>query len=97
MPQATLKALIVDTDFRSRTFVREALSALGDELRFALITSKAALKRGEEGIAAEPSADPKCERCWHYVPDVGLHAEHPGLCGRCFSNLAGDGETRTRA
>ena len=25
----------------------------------------------------------KCERCWHWEPDVGRHAEHPTLCGRC--------------
>jgi isoleucyl-tRNA synthetase len=25
----------------------------------------------------------KCERCWHWETDVGRHAEHPTLCGRC--------------
>lgn len=25
----------------------------------------------------------KCERCWHWEPDVGRHADHPTLCGRC--------------
>jgi len=25
----------------------------------------------------------KCERCWHWETDVGLHKEHPTLCGRC--------------
>jgi len=25
----------------------------------------------------------KCERCWHWETDVGSHAEHPTLCGRC--------------
>ena len=29
----------------------------------------------------------KCERCWHYESDVGQHAEHPHLCGRCVSVL----------
>jgi isoleucyl-tRNA synthetase len=28
---------------------------------------------------------------------VGSHAEHPGLCGRCVSNLYGEGEARVHA
>ncbi|MEB3276732.1 MAG: isoleucine--tRNA ligase [Cyanobacteriota bacterium] len=31
----------------------------------------------------------KCERCWHYETDIGSHAEHPTLCGRCVAVLAG--------
>ena len=48
----------------------------------------------DEGITVTPSANPKCERCWHYVADVGAHAEHPGLCARCVTNLFGAGERR---
>jgi isoleucyl-tRNA synthetase len=29
----------------------------------------------------------KCERCWHVEPDVGHHASHPTLCGRCVAVL----------
>ncbi|MBV8537565.1 MAG: class I tRNA ligase family protein, partial [Alphaproteobacteria bacterium] len=25
----------------------------------------------------------KCERCWRVLPEVGRHADHPTLCGRC--------------
>jgi isoleucyl-tRNA synthetase len=25
----------------------------------------------------------KCQRCWKVLPDVGRHADHPTLCGRC--------------
>ena len=25
----------------------------------------------------------KCQRCWKVLPEVGQHAAHPGLCGRC--------------
>ncbi|WP_333671993.1 isoleucine--tRNA ligase [Elioraea tepidiphila] len=25
----------------------------------------------------------KCERCWKVLPEVGSHADHPGLCDRC--------------
>jgi isoleucyl-tRNA synthetase len=31
----------------------------------------------------------KCERCWHVETDIGTHAEHPTLCGRCVSAVGG--------
>ena len=43
------------------------------------------------------SSAPKCERCWHYRPDVGHDSAHPGLCTRCTSNLFGAGERRAHA
>jgi isoleucyl-tRNA synthetase len=47
------------------------------------------------GIREKRSDDPKCIRCWHHRPDVGVHAEHPEICGRCVSNLPGGaGEIR---
>jgi isoleucyl-tRNA synthetase len=45
-------------------------------------------------VAAQPSDAPKCIRCWHYRTDVGSHAEHPQICGRCVENVDGPGETR---
>ena len=27
----------------------------------------------------------KCERCWHWELDLGKHAAHPTICGRCVS------------
>jgi isoleucyl-tRNA synthetase len=48
----------------------------------------------EEGVVVTPSSHQKCERCWHYRADVGTHADHPGICGRCVSNLFGNGEAR---
>ena len=36
----------------------------------------------------------KCERCWHYCDDVGSVEAHAELCGRCVTNVDGDGETR---
>jgi isoleucyl-tRNA synthetase len=45
-------------------------------------------------VAAQPSTAQKCVRCWHYRADVGLHAEHPELCGRCVENVDGPGENR---
>ena len=30
----------------------------------------------------------KCARCWHYETDIGTHASHPTLCGRCVAVLS---------
>ncbi|MBS0325212.1 MAG: isoleucine--tRNA ligase [Proteobacteria bacterium] len=74
------------------------LAALGDDLRFVLITSSASVRLGDAlAIAVVPSAHAKCERCWHWRSDVGVDPEHPGLCGRCHANLFGAGEARRHA
>jgi isoleucyl-tRNA synthetase len=88
----------------------EQINSLGDELRFVLISSAASVQpwpaRPEAvepselpGLAVQVtvSAHEKCERCWHRRPDVGTHAEHPTLCGRCISNIEGPGEQRRYA
>jgi isoleucyl-tRNA synthetase len=31
----------------------------------------------------------KCERCWHYETEIGQHAAHPTVCGRCVAVLEG--------
>mgnify|MGYP001788148209 FL=1 len=74
------------------------LSSLGNDLKFVFITSAINPVAGntyKTSVAA--SSNTKCERCWHYVEDVGSHAEHPTICSRCISNLHGAGETRTFA
>ena len=78
------------------------LQSLKDDLRFVLITSRATVTpvadAKDEAVAVHPSEHAKCERCWHYRDDVGGPAsEHPGLCGRCVSNLHGAGEARAHA
>ena len=73
----------------------DLLQSLGDDLKFVFITSKVTLQSGEElRIEVTPASAAKCERCWHYRDDVGSNPEHPTLCGRCDSNLHGDGEKR---
>jgi isoleucyl-tRNA synthetase len=77
---------------------RALLAPLGDDLRFVLITSQARVIAADaDRVEVVPSAAKKCERCWHYRADVDAHADHPGLCGRCVSNLFGEGEVRTHA
>lgn len=74
------------------------LRALGEDLKFVFITSQATVQEGPElQVQVTPSADAKCERCWHYRADVGSDADHPTICGRCVSNLFGAGEARTVA
>ncbi len=78
-----------------------ALAGLGEELRFVFLVSAVTLARAnsaaEERIVVTPSTAQKCERCWQYRADVGSHAEHPALCGRCCSNLTAPGEARRHA
>jgi len=77
------------------------LQSLGDDLRFVLLTSTAAVDASANGaemtVDVTPSSNEKCQRCWHYRPDVGHDAAHPGICGRCTSNLYGTGEQRIYA
>ncbi|MCX7276721.1 MAG: class I tRNA ligase family protein, partial [Burkholderiales bacterium] len=71
------------------------LSSLGADLKFVFITSAITLVAGDAfAISVTASLDTKCERCWHYTPDVGSDAAHPTICGRCSSNLYGAGEVR---
>ena len=89
--------------------VFEALSRIGDELRFVFITSSATVLRREAGTGGLPteidglelvvqaSPHPKCIRCWQHRPDVGSHPDHPEICGRCVENVAGSGEIRKYA
>jgi isoleucyl-tRNA synthetase len=74
----------------------DLLSRLGDDLRLVFITSRATvhLREGELEVKVTPSAQTKCDRCWHYRADVGSDAAHPTICGRCVSNLYGAGEAR---
>ncbi|MDC8759370.1 isoleucine--tRNA ligase [Janthinobacterium fluminis] len=76
----------------------QLLASLDDDLKFVFITSQANVVEvageAEEGVSVTASEAAKCERCWHYRADVGAHADHPTLCGRCHSNLFGAGEKR---
>ncbi len=70
---------------------------LADELRFFFISGDVTVSEvsaDEVFVLATPTTKSKCVRCWHHRADVGAHAEHPELCGRCVSNIDGAGETR---
>jgi isoleucyl-tRNA synthetase len=55
----------------------------------AVVTEVAGLK-----LRVVKSGHSKCGRCWHHREDVGQHAAHPLLCGRCIENIDGAGEVR---
>jgi isoleucyl-tRNA synthetase len=101
-------SLAGEVDIYANGAEREFLKSFDDDLRFVFITSRAdvggaapegakATALRDVSIAVTPSPHRKCERCWHYRPDVGGNSEHPGLCGRCMSNLFGAGEPRDHA
>ncbi|WP_394564272.1 isoleucine--tRNA ligase [Pantoea sp. SGAir0180] len=84
------------------------LKALGDELRFVLLTSGAEVADYAQAnadaqqselvkglkIGLHKAEGEKCPRCWHYTTDVGQNPEHAAVCGRCYTNVAGNGEER---
>ncbi len=85
----------------------EKLGRLQKELHFALLTSKARVERYEDApadaqaselsglkIALSKADGHKCPRCWHYESDIGVDAAHPEVCGRCATNVGGNGEER---
>ncbi|MGM0482061.1 MAG: isoleucine--tRNA ligase [Pseudomonadota bacterium] len=85
----------------------QQLSRLGEELRFALLTSAAQVApladAGDNALRAEKlplavgvkaSAYQKCERCWHHREEVGTLTGHDDLCQRCVTNIDGAGEER---
>jgi isoleucyl-tRNA synthetase len=75
-----------------------ALASLGDDLKYVFIVSAAnVVQAADEKVSAAPLDHAKCERCWHVRADVGADAAHPDLCGRCVSNLSGEGEPRACA
>jgi isoleucyl-tRNA synthetase len=94
-------SLQAELEFHAEKDLHDALATLGDDLKFVMITSDAkvyqAAKDSDRKIQVKSSAHKKCDRCWHYRGDVGADANHPTICGRCVSNLFGNGEQRSHA
>ena len=92
-------ALEAEIELRCSVADQNWLGPLADELRFLLISGDVRVvpdteAKGVIGVFAQPTAKPKCVRCWHHREDVGAHAAHPLLCGRCVANVEGPGEER---
>ena len=104
------KALEAQVTLYATAELADNLNKLADELRFVLITSAAHVEVVDQAPSSEAGATAtelaglwvavttaegeKCDRCWHVTTDVGTNTEHPSLCGRCVTNVDGDGEQR---
>jgi len=104
------KALEAEVTLYATKSLAEKLEQLGEELRFVLITSKAQVIAvdSKEQISAEvmdtdveglwltvsAAQGEKCERCWHVTEDIGVNEQYNDLCGRCVTNVEGNGEAR---
>ncbi|MBI3900130.1 MAG: isoleucine--tRNA ligase [Gammaproteobacteria bacterium] len=95
-------SLDAEVDLYCSDVVLKQLGSFGDDLRFIFISSYARLhplaERTMSSTATEhpdlyikvtPSGYAKCVRCWHHREDVGSHADHPLICGRCIENAFG--------
>ena len=101
-------ALDAEVTLHGDATLRDRYAEVADELRFFFIASdvrfdagattgdveSVEVSGGKVGIAAVASTQRKCIRCWHHRPDVGSHANHPDICGRCVDNVDGPGEDR---
>jgi isoleucyl-tRNA synthetase len=38
-------------------------------------------------LKVQKASDPKCDRCWRHVPDVGKEEKYPTVCHRCAEAL----------
>jgi len=67
----------------------------GQDLRFIFIVSAMDVVLQEDLdqpfiLQVARAAGTKCARCWNYVQDVGAHAAHPAICGRCVAAVGGE-------
>ncbi|MAR89508.1 MAG: isoleucine--tRNA ligase [Pseudomonadales bacterium] len=96
--------LEAEVDLYCSADLKADLDRLGEELRFAMITSAVRVHQWNEGgditevdglrVEVKRSEHPKCVRCWHLRADVGANPDHPELCLRCVENVDGAGEQR---
>ncbi|MBV8679694.1 MAG: isoleucine--tRNA ligase [Aquitalea sp.] len=91
-------SLQAELDIEAEGDLFQQLASLGEDLKFVLIVSAARVREATTtSITVTPSVYQKCDRCWHYRADVGSHAGHGAVCGRCVDNIDGKGESRTHA
>ncbi len=101
------KSLEAAVDLHLAPALLQALAPMRAELHFLFLTSRVTCRPNPAPADAQPvdglpdaaihlykAPGRRCERCWHWREDVGLHEDHPGLCERCHGNLFGTPETR---
>ena len=80
------KALEAKLTFSGSSPALTAVQADLESLRELLNVSQLEIQLGGEGAATVlvgKAAGQKCERCWHWEPEVGSIPEHPTICARC--------------
>ncbi len=102
--EAKVLLYIVDEQLRSSVATLNASQNGIDELRYLFLTSQVDLLDSPETaqslkynlqsdawVLGVADADGhKCDRCWNYSTRVGEFTEHPLICERCVSALAGE-------
>jgi isoleucyl-tRNA synthetase len=77
----------LDADVTVPQALFEAVVALGDGLREALVVSALRgvepVANGAPAVVVVPAVGEKCQRCWKYLP-LGTDPEHPTLCAQCI-------------
>jgi len=58
------------------------------EIEEFLILSSLSIAKGAKKVVIGKTEAAKCERCWRHRDEVGSHAEHPTLCGRCVEAVS---------
>ena len=58
------------------------------EIEEFLILSSLSIAKGAKNVVIGKTGAAKCERCWRHRDEVGSHAEHPTLCGRCVEAVS---------
>jgi len=99
-------SLAAEVTLEAEGVLAEDLEAIGEELRFLLLTSGvqlAAVATADDDadidgcqlrVAVRPTEHAKCIRCWHHRADIGADPAHPEICLRCVENVTGHGEQR---
>lgn len=77
-------AVLVRTEDPVLLAIAESSMAEVEEL---LILSNLVIQKGSGGITVDKTLASKCERCWRHRDEVGSHAIHPTLCGRCIEAI----------
>ncbi len=81
--EATVRLTLPEAGFTDPVFTDKPT------LQEFFILSDLHITRGPDLLASvEVCTNPKCERCWRLLPDVGSSAEHPTLCGRCVEAVS---------
>ncbi|HWH70455.1 MAG TPA: class I tRNA ligase family protein, partial [Candidatus Sulfotelmatobacter sp.] len=88
------KALEAKVTFVGTSSALVEVQAHQEALRELLNVSQLEIQPGGEAevaVTVAKAAGQKCERCWHFETDIGAHAEHLTLCGRCVQAVQTSG------